>query len=807
MQSKIEQLNQQIDIQSKRLESLSGTENQRIRKRIFQNIGKLKKDLVAATQSQLNSNTNINTNSPNENSSDSKFESKSQEDPISATELQLTRKQQKGKMKHINAEIAELAQKKQLKLALKTFQRSQRKGLPADVHTYTNLLNAFVRCDDHKGAMDLWKQMIIANITPNVVTYTTMLKSYTSTGDISTAKDLILQHMKNANVQPNIRTINTFLRGCVRIGAVEDAQDIFNMATSSANSTSSVNSTSSYDIEADAMPLSVSVSTSVSAVEVVSNPALYISLSRMYAMLGELDESKRWLCVSESLLTHSQHATLRQAMLLLKVFIFPYWHQSQTQSQSSTAISSQYDTSCTSLHVPTSVPTTTTTTTTDNDDMNTDNINSTLDNNITSTATSSSRKRKRKGSTSFQSLSQEIIHSEIELWMKTFGIRELVSRICSIQKQKHRNNSMVMVTDSKLVNKNRNGNNISSTLVCSKNNNNEDDVELEVEVDKMLEYIIKIRIQLYEKLKLKKKLLEVEDEDDDDKKVCLKLQDIFKIRSRKFKLGSYVEVEVDKTETETSTMNVSDHIHQSHTSSLPSPLPLPIPPLLPVKIEICAGHGDWAVNQAKADEGRAHWLALELRCDRGYSILSRSIFHRVSNLSVLIGDASHILHKHIPSSSISQICINHPEPPERSTGSEGASQGSHLLIPSFFKSMYDILQTDGTIVIVSDNIAYVKSLALSIDTMTPKLFVSVTLSTWRSNSTSTSIHDDNNYSGTNAFDAASCRIQETIGTIDIIRGDAGTDVGYSVPVSSYFDRMWDRGQKTKRWFLNLRKIA
>lgn len=35
--------------------------------------------------------------------------------------------------------------------------------------------------------------------------------------------------------------------------------------------------------------------------------------------------------------------------------------------------------------------------------------------------------------------------------------------------------------------------------------------------------------------------------------------------------------------------------------------------LLPVKLEICSGNGDWVAAQARADAGRANWVALELK--------------------------------------------------------------------------------------------------------------------------------------------------------------------------------------------------
>lgn len=183
---------------------------------------------------------------------------------------------------------------------------------------------------------------------------------------------------------------------------------------------------------------------------------------------------------------------------------------------------------------------------------------------------------------------------------------------------------------------------------------------------------------------------------------------------------------------------------------------------LPVNIEICSGSGEWVVAHAASDlyytppradkrrhgpEGdltprpRALWLALELRCDRVYHTICRSVmdnivrhsqhmrqsrsdsssadapatgqspvsFGGLPNLAVIGGDASNILPNHIAPGSISNVYINHPEPPER-TGGVGDSEGKHLLTKSFFNEIHRILGASGTCTIVTDNLPYAKSL-------------------------------------------------------------------------------------------------
>ena len=78
---------------------------------------------------------------------------------------------------------------------------------------------------------------------------------------------------------------------------------------------------------------------------------------------------------------------------------------------------------------------------------------------------------------------------------------------------------------------------------------------------------------------------------------------------------------------------------------------------LPVKLEVCAGVGDWAESQALADVGNACWAALELRHDRVYSIFSRMLGSGVPNFCALGGDAAGILRSHVSTGSVSHVFI------------------------------------------------------------------------------------------------------------------------------------------------------
>eukprot|EP01051_Picozoa_sp_SAG22_P006076 SAG22_NODE_385_length_11304_cov_21.304775_6_plen_95_part_00 len=83
----------------------------------------------------------------------------------------------------------------------------------------------------------------------------------------------------------------------------------------------------------------------------------------------------------------------------------------------------------------------------------------------------------------------------------------------------------------------------------------------------------------------------------------------------------------------------------------------------PLKLEICAGNGDWAAAQAAAEVGEADWAALELRHDRVYSIFSRLAFGGLANFAAIGGDARRVIGKNIAKGSVQHAFINFPEPP------------------------------------------------------------------------------------------------------------------------------------------------
>lgn len=69
----------------------------------------------------------------------------------SGLEVGLTKAQRKKRILKLNQQLAALAQRKQLRQAQKVFGKAARKGM-VDAHTYSNMMNAHVRCGDIAGA-------------------------------------------------------------------------------------------------------------------------------------------------------------------------------------------------------------------------------------------------------------------------------------------------------------------------------------------------------------------------------------------------------------------------------------------------------------------------------------------------------------------------------------------------------------------------------------------------------------------------------------------------------------------------------
>ena len=188
-----------------KLAQLDGPESKRVKKRVLQALGKLKKQLLecgggGGVVKHESSSSAVSSSSSAEDAASTRQDDQDNDNDNSNSssthqQQQLTRKQLKSKLKLLNKELAEYAQKKQLKLAKKRFNWGLKKGMEPDKHTFANMINCYVRCGDMNGALGQISLMKTNNVIPNVVIYTTLLKGYADSGDLTGAKTLLFEVM------------------------------------------------------------------------------------------------------------------------------------------------------------------------------------------------------------------------------------------------------------------------------------------------------------------------------------------------------------------------------------------------------------------------------------------------------------------------------------------------------------------------------------------------------------------------------------------------------------------------------------
>lgn len=227
-----------------------GEVSRRARKRIFQAIGKLKKrldELHGKEEIENQEEQHVDTPSDSESEGNSKRRKTDSSDcddtnarPTADSAKSIPRKVLKARLKLLNDELSSLARNKQAKKAEKRIELAIRKGIPVDVHSYTNLINAHVRCGNINRAKEIVVTMKAKGIQPNTVTLTTLIKGLCEHGLVEEAVEMILQpkpevFSSSDAIRPNVRTASTVLRGCLRIGDVNSAMSIYRLMLSEWN--------------------------------------------------------------------------------------------------------------------------------------------------------------------------------------------------------------------------------------------------------------------------------------------------------------------------------------------------------------------------------------------------------------------------------------------------------------------------------------------------------------------------------------------------------------------------------------------
>lgn len=314
----VAEIQEKIAALAEKLTTLHGEENKRIKKRVLANLGKLKKQL---SEKEMNPETSTVASAK----VGEEVQTSDEAQDFGSRTLS-SKKQLKAKLHLVNKELAEYAQKKQLKSAIKTFNKSMKKGIPLDVHSYANLTNAYVRCGEIDAAMEQLEIMKKRNISPNIVLLTTIMKGYCESGDMVSAKG-ILEQMLSSNMvekKPNIRTYNTFLRGCIRVGDINSALHYFTLIKRKESEVAPDKTTYQYIIQLLCQGLRYEEAKSVLSnytlcndeEDVTDSVATYISLARCGILLCQFVEAGKWLDIAKTFLHEAQHAPLRNAMQL-----------------------------------------------------------------------------------------------------------------------------------------------------------------------------------------------------------------------------------------------------------------------------------------------------------------------------------------------------------------------------------------------------------------------------------------------------------------------------------------------------------
>ena len=186
---------------------------------------------------------------------------------------------------------------------------------------------------------------------------------------------------------------------------------------------------------------------------------------------------------------------------------------------------------------------------------------------------------------------------------------------------------------------------------------------------------------------------------------------------------------------------------------------------LPLRVEVCSGHGEWVVDRASSERGKANWIGVEIRPDRVYQAWTKrkllgSDVEPSDNLLLICGDAREAVDL-LRGANIHDFFINYPEPP----GWMGAK--SNLLDPTFFEGIHGALAVGGAVTMVSDHALYSAHTSLNLVKLSKQGLY---------------------YSS--------------------LQPGTGVPISTDIPAnygSSYFDRMWLNGKRRKRFFIHFIK--
>ncbi|CAE7274414.1 Abcc3 [Symbiodinium sp. CCMP2456] len=187
-----------------------------------------------------------------------------------------------------------------------------------------------------------------------------------------------------------------------------------------------------------------------------------------------------------------------------------------------------------------------------------------------------------------------------------------------------------------------------------------------------------------------------------------------------------------------------------------------------------------------AQDSQIKWIALEIMRDRAHSILQKAVFQGLRNISIVCGEAAQTLESLFPSSSISHIFINFPEPPFVS-GDEAAESSFHMMTEHLFVEMDRVLRNGCRITILSDNARYMRTVAKTVASLASAQRVRLASA-----------------GAKQLWGRGECPEHETVHGVELYQGWPEASCGHAVKASSYFDTLWAMGKRVDRFYMVLR---
>ena len=722
----------------------------------------------------------------------------------------------RAKCRELNRSIAACASKKDLSGALEAFDAAKASGW-SNGHTYSAMINTYIRCGCLKEAETIFAELRAhPKLNPDVITCTTMLKGYSAAGDIRKCLSL-LEDMSTIKprIKPNIRTVNTFLRCCLWTGATEEAETMLEKVKGMPNVEAD---TSTHEYMATLLcqglhvdkvhPMLGRVALGTDVASFQSVAAMKLSLARALAVLGEWKICRKTITGARDALDKEESVEIG-AMLSAEAI------DGTTNLDED---SDEFDES-------------------DSDDSDAGHKRAlkkttggkqgwkdTLD---TSRAKSLELYRGHKRTEARRDL--DTLESFVDAHAHTDHGRDRPAWVRSVLGMMRRvissyDTPSSVSSGASIKAGSRRIATISSALLTARKR-----LGLETLLRRAFPSGQKKRVAkpggMSSKWKNKSKKSK-------DKK-----------RGGEEKEGegggggggggsadSFVAElnEGGLKEWQQYKDAVSAQVDDDGALILPKVFGNE----LPCKLEVCSGTGEWVMEQARADAGRANWVAVEVRYDRVYQTLLRSLMANTTakppvkgidtkaddaeaaddqgekepampvatpsvptsssrslgldNLLIMGGDAMQVIPRHLPPGSVSCVCVNYPEPPQQ-TGSfslDFKSQGKHLLTDDFFEQAARVLVDGGYCTVVTDNKWYaqllLRQLSKASNLVAGKSLVSIAV-----------------------CDGAEV-VERASGTV-LFKGSPDAAHGYGAEASSYFDRLWKRNKQLDRFFIVLEK--